>query len=89
MDPAVSSLQPRASSPRTGPAECAERLNPPPLPKAGSRACWSLNQKHQKHQNLQNHEFHSLRAFRRRFSPSVEKTCFLSLSHVFYNIFGS
>ena len=30
MEPAVSSLQPPAGSPQTGPAECAERLNPPP-----------------------------------------------------------
>ena len=34
MEPAVTSLQPTADSTQTGPAECAERLNPPPPAKS-------------------------------------------------------
>ena len=42
MEPAVSSLQPPAGSPQTGPAECAERLNPPPPGFLGRGACQIL-----------------------------------------------
>ena len=43
MEPVVSSLQPTAGSTQTGPAECAERLNPPPL--AESKGQGVLNPK--------------------------------------------
>ena len=43
MELAVSSLQPPAGSPQTGPAECAERLNPPPQGSPWERGV--LNQK--------------------------------------------